>query len=308
MATSRTAYIFPGQGSQFIGMGRDLYDAYESVRERYRVASDILGLNLAQLSFDGPEDELKQTRVTQPAIFVHSAVLTEILQARRYRPSLVAGHSLGEYSALFAAGALSFVDALKLVKVRGELMQQAGEINAGAMAAIIGLEPEVLRDVCDEAAANGVVQVANYNSPGQIVISGSVSGVERAIVVAQEKGAKKAVPLVVSGAFHSPLMEFAREGLTEALAQVRINPAEVPVFSNVTAGPVSQPTDIQKYLLEQLTCPVRWTESIQNMIGDGANVFYEVGPGSVLKGLLKRISRDTECRSINSVESLAEMA
>jgi [acyl-carrier-protein] S-malonyltransferase len=235
-------------------------------------------------------------------------VLTEILQARRYRPSLVAGHSLGEYSALFAAGALSFVDALKLVKVRGELMQQAGEINAGAMAAIIGLEPEVLRDVCDEAAANGVVQVANYNSPGQIVISGSVSGVERAIVVAQEKGAKKAVPLVVSGAFHSPLMEFAREGLTEALAQVRINPAEVPVFSNVTAGPVSQPTDIQKYLLEQLTCPVRWTESIQNMIGDGANVFYEVGPGSVLKGLLKRISRDTECRSINSVESLAEMA
>jgi [acyl-carrier-protein] S-malonyltransferase len=289
-------------------MGRDLYDAYESVRERYRVASDILGLNLAQLSFDGPEDELKQTRVTQPAIFVHSAVLTEILQARRYRPSLVAGHSLGEYSALFAAGALSFVDALKLVKVRGELMQQAGEINAGAMAAIIGLEPEVLRDVCDEAAANGVVQVANYNSPGQIVISGSVSGVERAIVVAQEKGAKKAVPLVVSGAFHSPLMEFAREGLTEALAQVRINPAEVPVFSNVTAGPVSQPTDIQKYLLEQLTCPVRWTESIQNMIGDGANVFYEVGPGSVLKGLLKRISRDTECRSINSVESLAEMA
>lgn len=289
-------------------MGKDLYDAYESVQECYQRANDILGFDLASLSFAGPEEELKQTRVTQPAIFVHSAALVEILTSRGHAPLLVAGHSLGEYSALFAAGALNFEDALKLVKVRGELMQKAGEINAGSMAAIIGLDEKPLQDICSEAASSGIVQVANYNSPGQLVISGSVSGVGRAMELAKEKGAKRVVPLVVSGAFHSPLMGYAKQGLAETLAQVRIESAKVPVYSNVTAGPVTQPEQIHNYLLEQLINPVRWTESIQHMIADGATAFYEVGPGTVLKGLLKRIDRDADCVSVNSVESLMEMA
>jgi len=217
---------------------------------------------------------------------------------------MAAGHSLGEYSALYAAAALTFEDGLRLVKVRAELMQKAGEINEGTMAAFIGLQEDVVAEVCENASSAGVVQVANFNSPGQVVISGSIAGVNQAIEIAKEKGAKRAIPLVVGGAFHSPLMEYASEGLQKALTEVEIKPAKFPVYSNVHAKPIVQPNEIRQLLAEQLTSPVRWMRIIENMIQDGASEFYEVGPGSVLRGLLKRINREVTAKSIDKLENL----
>lgn len=287
-----------------MGMAKDLYDRFEDVKQTYKRANEILGFDLAEICFNGPEEELKQTRVTQPAIFVHSAILINLFKDKNIKPEMAAGHSLGEYSALYGAEALTFDDALRLVKVRAELMQKAGEINKGTMAAFIGLQEDVVAEVCESASAAGVVQVANFNSPGQIVISGSVAGVNRAIEIAKERGAKRAILLGVGGAFHSPLMEYASEGLQKALAEVEIKPTNIPVYSNVHAKPITQPDEIRQLLAAQLTSPVRWVEIVKNMIQDGASEFHEVGPGSVLRGLLKRINREVTGKSIGKLSDL----
>ena len=285
-------------------MAKDLYDHFEDVKKTYENANQILGFDLADICFKGPEEKLRQTRVTQPAIFVHSTVLVKLLFEKNSKPEMAAGHSLGEYSALYAAEALTFEDGLRLVKVRAELMQKASELNEGTMAAFIGLQEDVVAEVCETASSEGVVQVANFNSPGQVVISGSIAGVNRAIEIAKEKGAKRAIPLVVGGAFHSPLMEYASEGLQKALAEVEIRPASMPVYSNVHAKPVTQPDEIKQLLAEQLTSPVRWGEIVECMIQDGATEFHEVGPGSVLTGLLRRINREVTGKSIDKLENL----
>ncbi len=285
-------------------MAKDLYDHFEDVKQTYENANQILGFDLADICFNGPEEKLRQTRVTQPAIFVHSSILINFLSHKNIRPEMAAGHSLGEYSALYAGEALTFSDALRLVKVRSELMQKASELNEGTMAAFIGLQEDVVAEVCKTASPVGVVQVANFNSPGQVVISGSIAGVNRAIEIAKEKGAKRAIPLVVGGAFHSPLMEYASEGLQKALAEVEIRPASMPVYSNVHAKPVTQPDEIRQLLAEQLTSPVRWVEIVESMIQDGATEFHEVGPGSVLTGLLRRINREVTGKSIDKLENL----
>lgn len=304
---SRKAFIYPGQGSQFVGMAKDLYENYTEVRNIYTKANEILGFDLAKISFEGPEETLKQTRITQPAIFLHSASLIHLLWKKELQPDMAAGHSLGEYSALYSAGAFTFEDALRLVKIRAELMQKAGETNPGTMAAIIGLDTEKVKPVCEEASAFGVVQVANVNSPVQIVISGSIEGVEKAVELARAKRAKKAVPLVVSGAFHSPLMESARDGLEKALNEVEVKEARFPVYTNVDANPVTKPDDIRYYLSQQLTSPVRWLETIQNMIRDGAGEFFEIGPGTVLTGLLRRINREVAGKTVGSLENLEKI-
>lgn len=288
-------------------MANDLYDNFDQVRDLYRTANEILEFDLAQVCFQGPEEALKQTRLTQPAIFVHSAALNHLVRERDLAADMAAGHSLGEYSALHSAGALTFEDGLRLVKLRAELMQTAGEMNAGTMAAVIGLNAATLQRVCDEASGAGIVGVANFNSPSQIVISGSTAGVERAMAIAKESGAKRVVPLVVGGAFHSLLMEYAAAGLGEGLDRVQIENGAVPVYSNVTARPVTDAKEIRRLLLKQLTRPVRWMEIIENMIADGATEFYEIGPGSVLTGLLRRICREVTGKTINSVESLESL-
>lgn len=299
--------MFPGQGSQFVGMAKDLYDSFNSVRETYATAGEILGFDLANICFEGPEDELRQTRATQPAIFVHSVILSRFLKEKGWSFDMAAGHSLGEYSALCAANAFTFENGLKLVKARAELMQKAGEISPGTMAAVIGLDANTLNDICSQASVAGVVQIANFNSPSQIVISGTVAGVEKAMAVAREKGAKRVVQLVVGGAFHSRLMEFAISDLGQALDAVEVSSVDIPVYSNVTAQPVTQPDDIKDLLKRQLTSPVKWVDIIGNMIEDGATEFYEVGPGSVLTGLLRRINREVSGRAINSAEALESL-
>lgn len=288
-------------------MAKDLYQHFAAVRELYSKAKEILEYDLAAISFEGPEDELKQTRLTQPAIFVHSAVLTQLLFNKEIKPNMAAGHSLGEYSALCAAGALTFEDALRLVRIRAELMQKAGEANPGTMAAVIGLESEYVKTICEEASSAGIVQAANFNSPFQVVISGSIRGVEKAMELAKQKGARRVTPLVVSGAFHSPLMESARSGLDRALQEVNIKEGRIPVYSNVTASPVTKPDAIKHCLREQLTRPVRWVEIIQNMIKDGATEFYEIGPGNVLTSLLKRINREVVGKPVGNLENLEKI-
>lgn len=298
-------FVFPGQGSQYVGMGKDLYESCIAAQEFFDEADRLLGFALSQLCFTGPEAELRQTRVQQPAIFVHSVVLTKLLE--KIKPDMVAGHSLGEYSALVCAEALSFEDGLKLVQIRGELMQKACEENPGTMAAIVGLEPSVVDEICREASTVGIVQPANFNSPGQVVVSGSVSGVRKAMELCMNRGARIVKELAVSGAFHSPLMLSAKDGLRNALDEVKIKEAHLPVYANVTAKPVKRADEIRELLHQQVTSPVRWQESISNMIRDGAARLVEVGPGKVLQGLIQRIDSTVEVLGVDKFEQIAEV-
>ncbi len=301
----KTAFIFPGQASQFVGMGKDLYETFALAKTYFDQANDILGFDLKTICFEGPEEELKQTYVTQPAIYVHSAIVSRILKDEYgMQAQGVAGHSLGEYSALYAAGSLSFEDGLKLVQIRGRLMHESGKKTPGTMAALIGLSEEQVAEVCRKAAAYGTIQPANFNSPGQIAVSGDVQAVHKAIEIAKEMGARKAVELVVSGAFHSPLMKHAQEGLQAALKQTEIKEARVPLYANVTALPVAEAGHIKGHLFKQLTSPVLWQKSMENMIADGYEQFYEIGPGKVLTGLLKRINRQVPCKPVGTVEQI----
>jgi len=283
--------LFPGQGSQYVGMGSKLWDAYPVARKTYEEADSILGFSLSELSFRGPEEALKETRNTQPAIFVHSIAAFRVLSEAGLRPVVAAGHSLGEYSALTATRSLSFSDALPLVRKRGELMYEAGVKRPGTMAAILGLTEEQVEDLCRDASQLGIVQPANLNSAKQIVISGEIAAVEEAVKIASERGAKRAVKLPVSGAFHSPLMQSASEGLSGLLSQVRIGSASFPVVANFSASAVMEPEEIRRNLAQQVLGAVRWQESVDCMLSRGVKHFVEVGPGNVLKGLMRGIDR-----------------
>ncbi|MBW7888868.1 MAG: ACP S-malonyltransferase [Bacteroidetes bacterium] len=296
------AYIFPGQGSQYIGMGKDLCEQFPEAKKYFDEADAVLGFPLSTICFEGPEEELKQTKNTQPAIFLHSVALWNLLKPAD--AAMVAGHSLGEYSALVVAEAIAFSDALQLVRLRGELMQKAGEENPGTMAAVVGLDSPTVTEVCRKAGEAGIVQPANFNSPGQIVISGSVSGVRKAMELAKAAGAKLVKELVVSGAFHSPLMQSAKEKLQDALQATHIHNAKIPVYANVTAAPVTDAEEIKNLLFNQVTSPVRWEESILSMSAAGAESFVEIGPGKVLQGLVKRIAPSTEVSGIDKASDV----
>lgn len=284
------AYVFPGQGAQFVGMGKDLYETSAIAKEMFDKANEILGFNITEIMFNGTDEELKQTKVTQPAVFLHSVILAKTLTD--FKPEMVAGHSLGEFSALVANGTLSFEDALQLVSKRAMAMQKACEITPSTMAAVLNLEDKIVEDIC--ASIDGVVVAANYNCPGQLVISGETKAVELACEKMKEAGAKRALILPVGGAFHSPMMEPAREELAAAIEATTFNTPICPVYQNVTAAAVSDPAEIKKNLITQLTAPVRWTQSVQQMIADGATSFTEVGPGKVLMGLINKINKDAE--------------
>ena len=303
---SKLAVVFPGQGSQYAGMGKDLYEHNSVARELFDKGDAVLGFPLSRLCFEGPEEELKQTENTQPAIFLHSMALVHLMEKKT--AAMTAGHSLGEYSACVFAGAMTFENGLKLVRLRGELMQRAGEEQRGTMAAIVGLDPKVVGEICCKAWTVGVVQCANYNSPGQVVISGSVEGVQKAMELAKARGAKMVKELVVSGAFHSPLMQSAGEGLRKALEATPIRDARIPIYSNVTAGPVQKAKEIQECLEQQLTSPVRWVESVEQMISAGTTVFLEVGPRKVLQGLITRINASVQTASVDKFEDVEKLA
>ncbi len=283
------AFVFPGQGAQFVGMGKDLYENNAVARELFEKANEILGFRISDLMFEGTEEDLKQTKVTQPAVFLHSVILAKTL-GDEFKPDMVAGHSLGELSALTAAGALSFEDGLKLVSARAHAMQKACEIKPSTMAAIIALPDEKVEEVC--ASIPGVVVAANYNCPGQIVISGEIEAVNAACEALKEAGAKRALPLKVGGAFHSPLMEPARAELAKAIEATEFHTPACPVYQNVDARPHTEPAEIKANLVAQLTAPVRWTDTVKNMVADGADEFIELGPGKVLQGLVAKIARD----------------
>lgn len=289
------AYVFPGQGAQFVGMGKDLYDGMAIAKEMFEKANDILGFRITDLMFEGTDEDLRQTNVTQPAIFLHSVILAKVL-GEKFQPEMVAGHSLGEFSALVAAGALSFEDGLVLVSKRAQAMQKACELNPSTMAAIIGLEDEKVLEICN-SITDEVVVPANYNCPGQLVISGSMKGIETACEMMKEAGAKRALPLKVGGAFHSPLMEPARIELAAAIENTNIVSPVCPVYQNVDAKPYTEPSKIKENLIKQLTSPVKWTQIMENMLADGLSSYTEVGPGSVLQGLLKKIDRTIETES-----------
>lgn len=288
------AYIFPGQGAQFTGMGKDLYEKHPEARELFERANKILDFDITKTMFEGSPEDLKQTRVTQPAIFLHSAIMSKVLGSS-FQPDMVAGHSLGEISALVANKTLEFDDALVLVYKRALAMQHACELEPSTMAAVLGLEDHIVESVC--ADVGGTVVAANYNCPGQLVISGSVDAVEKACEMLRERGAKRAMILPVGGAFHSPLMEPARKKLASAIEATRFNNPICPVYQNVTTFAVTDPEAIKENLVFQLTAPVKWTQSVQNMINDGATHFIEVGPGKVLQGLVKKIDRNAEVSS-----------
>ncbi len=282
------AYIFPGQGAQFTGMGLDLYENSELAQELFEDANEILGFSITDVMFEGTAEELKQTKVTQPAIFLHSVILAKVL-GDDFNPEMVAGHSLGELSALVAAGVLSFEDGLQLVSKRAMAMQKACEIQPSTMAAVLGLEDEVVEQVCNDV--DGVVVAANYNCPGQLVISGEVKAINKACEILTEKGARRALVLPVGGAFHSPMMEPAREELAAAIEATEFKEPACPVYQNVPAKAVTSAAEIKENLIAQLTAPVKWTQSIQAMIADGGTEFVEVGPGKVLQGLMRKIDR-----------------
>ena len=290
------AFVFPGQGAQYPGMGKDLYDNSAEAKTLFKKANNILGFDITKVMFEGEVDDLKQTNVTQPAIFLHSVLLAKTING--FAPDMVAGHSLGEFSALVANGALTFEDGLKLVAKRAAAMQKACEIEPSTMAAIVGLADDIVVEVCK--SIDDVVVPANYNCPGQLVISGSVAGIDKACEVLTEKGARRAIKLVVGGAFHSPFMEPAREELAAAIEATTFSKPICPVYQNVDAKPVSNPMVIKENLILQLTSPVKWTQIVQNMIADGATSFTEVGPGKVLQGLVKKVDRKMETAGVNS--------
>lgn len=287
------AYVFPGQGAQFVGMGKDLYENNAKAKELFDKVNEILGYRITDIMFEGTDEDLKQTKVTQPAVFLHSVITALCMDD--FKPDMVAGHSLGEFSALTAAGALSFEDGLRLVYARAMAMQKACEAAPSTMAAIIGMPDETIEKVCAEVSKEGSVVVpANYNSPGQVVISGNVEAVKEACAKLKEAGAKRALPLAVGGAFHSPLMEMARVELAAAIEKSPVEAPICPVYQNVDAKPHTDPVEIKENLLKQLTSPVRWTQSVNNMIADGMTEFVECGPGQVLTGLIGRIQKSLE--------------
>ncbi len=300
---SKKAFLFPGQGSQYVGMAQDLFENSVGAREMIRTADDALSINLSYIMFNGPEEQLKQTEFTQPAIFLHSVILASLI--RTLIPDAAAGHSLGEYSALVCTNAIQFYEAVQLVRVRGKAMQQAGEENKGTMAAVIGLDSGMVDDCCATASSAGIVQCANFNAPGQVVISGSVEGVRKGMELCRQKGAK-VKELVVSGAFHSPLMNSAKDKLKTVLDKTNIYDGRIPVYVNVTAKPVFRAEEIKNFLFEQVTSPVRWVEIIENMINDGIEEFYEIGPGKVLQGLVKRINPDMKCFGIDKYTDMVK--
>ncbi len=288
------AYIFPGQGAQFVGMGLDLYEKYPVAQELFEDANEILGFPITDTMFEGTPEDLKQTKVTQPAIFLHSVILSKVM-GDAFQPDMVAGHSLGEFSALVANGALNFEDGLKLVSQRAMAMQKACELQPSTMAAVLNLADDVVERICDETP--GIVVAANYNCPGQLVISGEVPAIEAACEKMKEAGARRALVLPVGGAFHSPLMEPAREELANAIENTHFEAAKCPIYQNVSTTAVLNSDDIKNNLISQLTAPVKWTQSVQNMIKDGATLFTEVGPGRVLQGLVRKINAEAETTS-----------
>ena len=290
------AYIFPGQGAQFSGMGLPLFESSPLAQDLFNQANDILGFSITDIMFEGSADDLKETKVTQPAIFLHSVILAKTL-GEDFKPEMVAGHSLGEFSALVANGALAFASALELVSQRAQAMQKACELQPSTMAAILSLEDHVVEEICEQTP--GIVVAANYNCPGQLVISGEIEAINKACETAKEKGARMAMVLPVGGAFHSPLMEPAREQLAAAIENTSFNKPICPIYQNVTASAVIDPSEIKKNLMAQLTAPVKWTQTIQQMIADGGTEFIELGPGKVLQGLMRKIDRNVSTSGMN---------